>query len=334
VSDRLHNGYRRNRVEPGHAADYVHPVPDTPRRYTSSDEDSARWDGFPFRDGDIVISTRSKSGTTWMQMICALLIFQTPELPAPIALLSPWLDHLTAPLDQVLAGLAAQEHRRFIKTHTPLDGVPVDPRVTYIVVARHPLDMAVSLYHQGNNLDRVRMAELIGLPPPDQPPAPRRPPHEWVLDWVRSDDDPVEWTDSLPGVMAHLRDAWRRRAEPNLLLVHYQDLQDDLGGQMRMIAGRLGIEVAESAWPALVDAATFTRMRARASDLVPDRNGVLKDPLAFFRRGESGAGRASVTPEEFDEYLARAAELAPADLLAWLHRDDAAAVAGGRAAAG
>ena len=53
-----------------------------PIRYRSDDEDSARWEEFRFRDGDIVISTRSKSGTTWMQMICALLVFQTPDLPA------------------------------------------------------------------------------------------------------------------------------------------------------------------------------------------------------------------------------------------------------------
>ena len=115
----------------------------TSRRYQSHDEDSARWLGFPFRDDDIVISTRSKTGTTWVQMICALLIFQQPRLPAPIAQLSPWLDHLIAPRQQVFAQLAAQEHRRFNKTHTPLDGVPLDARVTYLVTARHPLDVAV-----------------------------------------------------------------------------------------------------------------------------------------------------------------------------------------------
>ena len=49
---------------------------DTLFRYQSPEEDSARWLGFPFRDGDIVICTRSKTGTTWVQMICALLIFQ------------------------------------------------------------------------------------------------------------------------------------------------------------------------------------------------------------------------------------------------------------------
>src|SRR5262245_55463613 len=121
-------------------------------RYVSPDEDSARWADFAFRDGDIVISTRTKSGTTWMQMICALLVFQTPDLPAPLVELSPWLDMLVEPRDDVVARLEAQRHRRFIKTHTPLDGVPIDDRATYIVVARHPLDMAISRYYHGDNI--------------------------------------------------------------------------------------------------------------------------------------------------------------------------------------
>ena len=108
------------------AAGYARRVPAPPFRYRSADEDSGRWAGFQFRRGDIVISTRSKSGTTWMQMICALLVFQTPDLPAPLGQLSPWLDFLATPLDEVLARLDAQRHRRFIKTHTPLDGIPLD----------------------------------------------------------------------------------------------------------------------------------------------------------------------------------------------------------------
>ena len=75
--------------------------------------DSARWEGFPFRDGDIVISTPAKSGTTWMQMICALLVFQTPSFDRPLAELSPWLDMLTADRARVFATLDAQTHRRF-----------------------------------------------------------------------------------------------------------------------------------------------------------------------------------------------------------------------------
>jgi aryl sulfotransferase len=290
-----------------------------PFRYQSADEDSARWTGFPFRDGDIVISTRSKTGTTWVQMICALLIFGTPELPAPLAELSPWLDHLIEPQDAVYARLAAQQHRRFIKTHTPPDGIPLDPRASYIVTARHPLDMFVSLYHQADNIDQARLRELTGQPEPPGPPRPRTPLHDRLLRWIADDDDPRAYPDSLPGLMWHLSDAWARRGEPNVLLVHYDDLSADLEGQMRGIAARLGIAVPEPAWPALAAAASFDGMRDRADWLVPTA-GLFKSNAAFFRRGRSGAGRETLSDSELERYYTRAAQLAPADLLAWLHR--------------
>jgi hypothetical protein len=291
------------------------------RRYRSPDEDSARWDGFAFRDGDIVISTRSKSGTTWMQMICALLVFRTPQLPAPLAELSPWLDWLVLPRQEVFDRLAAQRHRRVVKTHTPLDGLPLDPRASFVVVGRHPLDLAVSLYHQGANLDRRRLAELTGAPPPD-PAAPARPSRvltEWLLDWIDADPDPADELDSLPGVFHHLTDAWARRGQPNVILVHYDDLQADLEGQMRELAGRLDLEVEPQRWPELVDAATFGRMRERAAALAPDPAGILKDPAAFFRRGVSGSGRELLSGEQLEHYHRRVAGLASAEALAWIH---------------
>jgi len=291
-------------------------------RYQSPDEDSARWDDFPFRPGDIVISTRSKSGTTWAQMICALLVFQTPDLPAPLTSMSPWLDWLITPRAEVLARLAAQQHRRFLKTHTPLDGLPLDPRATFLVVARHPLDMAVSLFHQSANLNRDRIAELTGAPRPaaaDQRTEPRSM-RDSLIAWINRDVAPADELDSLPGVLWHLRDAWERRQAENVLLVHYADLSADREGSMRAIADRLGIDVPEARWPGLVAAAGFDRMRARADELSPDPAGVLKDRNAFFRRGSSGAGRELLTDQEYASYLDRAAKLAPPDLVAWLHR--------------
>jgi hypothetical protein len=297
-------------------------VPVAPHRYRSGDEDSARWLGFAFRPGDIVISTRSKSGTTWLQMICALLVLQTPRLPAPLADLSPWLDWLGTPRDEVHARLSAQQHRRFIKTHTPLDGVPLDPGVTYIVGVRHPLDLAVSLYHHSANLDRARMRRLTGRPEPETTQSGPRPTvDQWVRAWVDRDVDPRAELDSLPGVMWHLSDAWARREQPNVVLVHYDDLSAGLEDQMRRLARVLGITVPGTAWPELVEAATFEQMRRRAGDLVPDRCGVLKDPVAFFRQGTSGSGRELLPPDQQADYCARVAALAPADLLAWLHRD-------------
>ena len=288
-------------------------------RYRSIDDDSALWDGFAFRPGDIVISTRSKSGTTWMQMICALLVFQTSELPAPLHELSPWLDWLVTPHDEVLARLDAQRHRRFIKTHTPLDGLPLDRRATFVVVARHPLDTAVSMYHHGGNIDRPAWRKMIGVSEPDQPAPPRPPLDEWLVHWIEGRAVPTEDLDSLAGVMWHAADAWSRRHEGNVLLFHYADLSADLEAEMRRLAGRLGIEVPEQTWPMLVAAASFENMRSHADDLAPAPPGILKDRVAFFRDGSSGGSAAVLGKDALARYQAKVETLASPAVLAWLH---------------
>ena len=121
--------------------------------------------------------------------------------------------------------------------------------------------------------------------------------------------------------MWHLGDAWARRHEPNVVLVHYDDLCSDLEGEMRRLAGRLGIEVPASRWPDLVEAAGFDQMRRRADELVPGPAGVILDRDGFFRRGRSGAGREVLTVAELDRYQRRAGGLGAPELLAWLHRD-------------
>lgn len=289
-------------------------------RYVSDAEDSARWDGFEFRHGDIVISTRSKHGTTWMQMICALLVHRTPSLPEPLAALSPWLDWRFVPIDEVLASLAAQKHRRIVKTHTPLDGVPIDPRATYIVVGRDPRDALISLHHQSINIDFDRLRELGAKGVHAGKRAVQRSVRENLVRFFEYDGPPMENLDSLAGVLHHLGDAWRRK-ESNVLLVHYADLVRDLEGEMRRIAAALGIEIPSDEWRDLVRAATFDEMRARAPDLVPDgRRGIFVDPRAFFRSGASAQWRELLDEHDRARYDARVRERAAPELARWLHR--------------
>ena len=111
--------------------------------------------------------------------------------------------------------------------------------------------------------------------------------------------------------MRHLSDAWSRRGEPNVLLVHYDNLSADLEGQMRWLAGQLGIAVPEKAWPALVRAAAFESMKDSADTLVPTA-GIFKSNAAFFRRGTSGAGREILSDEELTAYYAPRRPAGPA----------------------
>ena len=304
----------------------------TPRRYRSIISDSGRWDGFRFRPGDIVISTPAKCGTTWTQMICALLIFQTPKLDRPMTEISPWLDMQIRHREDVFALLEAQEHRRFIKTHTPLDGLPAHPGVTYIGVGRDPRDAGISMANHFVNLDMgTLMTKLVDVIGPEElaqlmgdgPPQWADTEAERFLMWV---DDPTPLENhaggNLSSLLHHAKCFWDRRDEPDIVLLHYADLQSDLEGEMRRLAGRLGIEVPDALWPELVNAAGFSEMRDRAGELMPNSvDAIFLDARTFFHRGESGQWRTVLGPDELARYQARLAELDPdPELSAWLHR--------------
>jgi aryl sulfotransferase len=294
-------------------------------RYRSLVQDSARWDGFVFHPDDIVISTPPKSGTTWMQMLCALLIFDGPDLPAPLSDISPWLDMCNRPLAEIHHLLDAQTHRRFIKTHTPLDGVPAHPGVTYLVVGRDPRDVAVSYDHHRDNMDfdhfMAMRAEAVGLEDLAELP-PRPPPLDDPADRFRyfMTDTTVGGAPNLAAVLHQLDVAWRRRRQPNVALFHYADMTTNLVGELLRLATALGIPCSRQRAAELVPEAGLGRMRERAERLAPSASQKnWKDTTRFFRRGGFGEWRAYVTPEDERAYEARIAAIDPA-LAAWMHR--------------
>jgi hypothetical protein len=300
------------------------------RRYEGFVFDSSRWDGFELRPGDIIISTPPKCGTTWTQMICALLVLQEPDLPLPLDTLSPWIDMVTRARKEVFADLAAQTHRRFIKTHTPLDGIPNDPAVTYICVGRDPRDVALSMDRHIDNMDvgaflesRERSAKIDGIELGPLPPPRTRPDSERDRFWRWVDDETPSTRSgsSLRFTVEHLRTFREAADDLDVVSLHYDELQADLEGQMRQLAAHLGIVVAEDRWPRLVAAARFESMRSRAATTVPGGGREQwVDPAAFFSRGSSGQWHDVLDEADLARYAARVRALAPDDLGEWLHR--------------
>jgi aryl sulfotransferase len=310
-------------------------------RYCSLVTDSARWDGFEFRADDIIISTPPKCGTTWTQMICALLIFQTPTFEQPLSITSPWLDMLTRPRAEVFADLEAQTHRRFIKTHTPLDGLPWDERVTYIDVGRDPRDVALSMAHHMTNMNFDNLFGALATtatadggadpfaPSPDAEGEADSPLAEFPAElsdrdrfflWVDNPTPPTEETSSLLRTLKHHETFWNERTADNVVLLHYDDLKTDLEGEMRALATRLGIEVPEDRWPELVDAATFEQMRGNAERVAPNTDGAFWTSTEdFFHRGTSGQWRSLLDDDDLRRYETRVARLVAPDLAAWIH---------------
>ena len=284
---------------------------------------SSRWQGFEHRPGDILVCTAYKAGTTWTQRICSLLVFQTTELAKPLTTYSPWLEINAQPKEKLFQDYTAQTHRRFIKTHTPLDGLPWRNDASYLFVARDPRDIFMSmLNHMENSLDAS--GEILQ----DQATVERvqleKPPEsftDFLHAWLTVGTLPGE-TDGWPfwSAFSHALSFWEARDRSNILCLHYADMLEDLDGQMRRIAEHLDITINEDVWPELVEAAKFDNMKSNADQLAPDVDwGGWKDNKDFFKRGGTGNWRKAFSEEDALFYLETVKPKLPDDLFEWLH---------------
>lgn len=293
------------------------------RRWTT---DSRRWTNYTPRDGDIVIATAPKCGTTWTQQIASLLVFQSPEA-RDIQTASPWIDFRLPPIDGVIASIDAQPHRRFLKSHLPFDAIPIYDDVKYIHVARDGRDAFMSWHNHSNNYSATARQmqsaageadELIARPLPAAHPSP----HDHFQVWI--DDAPDVWLrENAPAsdFFDLERSWWAERKRPNVLLVHYNDMKADLGGEMRRIADFLGMEISEEVWPGLVGAASFEFMRANGATLLP-RAAMSWDKghERFINQGTNERWRTALTTEDIARYNARAARELSSALIQWLEQ--------------
>lgn len=277
-----------------------------------------------FRPDDVVITTPSKSGTTWMQTIVGMLLLDRVELGSPISTISPWLDMLIQSDEEVFGLLNAQAHRRFIKSHTPLDGIPLQHTVTYLAVVRHPLDVALSDRDHAANMRRDHLIELrnaaVGVPDLGdtnlaEPPSDLGDYLRWFID---NDEQPCgSGPYGLEDYCQQIRTYWDARTLPNVHLFHYADMWADLDGQMRRVADALGVTVDERRWPEFVEGATLSAMRARARDTAPNADqGLWASPEQFFRSGGTRDWATLLTAADLKHFDQRIHDLA-GDAASW-----------------
>ena len=225
---------------------------------------STVWNEFAFRDDDIVIATYAKSGTTWLQQIIGQLLFGGAE-HAAVSEMSPWLDLRVPPKQVKLDALQAQTHRRFIKTHLPVDALVYSPAARYLYVGRDGRDVVWSLYNhhaRANAFWYQLINDTPGRvgPPIDPPPADIR---RYFLDWLERDGYPF-WP-----FWENVRSWWDIRDLPNLMLLHFAELKADLPGSIRRIAGFLDVPIDPARFPAIVEHCGFDWMKAHASSATP-----------------------------------------------------------------
>ncbi|HEV2068409.1 MAG TPA: sulfotransferase domain-containing protein [Acidimicrobiales bacterium] len=222
------------------------------RRYQSFFADSVRSAGFEHGDGDIVVDTPAKCGRTWMQMCCLVIVHQMPTLPTRLPEISSWVDTVLGPPGGTHRLLAAQTHRRVMKTHTPPDGLPrLDERVTYVCVAQDPRDVLFSKHdHQAKtNREAVQSARVEGLGA-EEAGARTRPPdadrRRDAVPGVGRERQRVRVVERLLRAVLHrVETLWDHPHASNVELFHYSDHLRDLDGQMRRLAPVFGVEADE-----------------------------------------------------------------------------------------
>jgi aryl sulfotransferase len=267
-----------------------------------------------------------------MQRIVSLLVFRSAEV-RPIMHISAWIDRRFGPsIEEVLAQIEAQQHRRFLKSHLPFDCLPFYDEVKYIHVARDGRDACMSYHNHltGLTADVLERFDRIGLE--DETigrayPRPPKDPAEFFHRWVRAENVPIMFCADFEKTW------WEARQHTNVLLVHYNDLKTDLEGEMKRIAHFLGANIPSELWPELVAAAQFDRMRQDGEALMASLAGVFQGgSQRFFFKGSNDRWRGVFREEDLALYESKISATLPHPCREWLAKGRLAAQ-GGKAAA-
>ena len=275
--------------------------PEKTRELHNHHFDSTIWNDLTFRDDDIVIATYAKSGTTWMQQIVAQLMFDgDPDIA--VAEMSPWVDLRVPPKEVKLPLLEAQTHRRFMKTHLPVDATRFCPQAKYLYIGRDGRDVVWSMYNHHVNANQTWYDALNDTPgrvgPPIEPPPDDI--RQYWREWLDRDGHPF-WP-----FWENIRSWWAVRDLPNVKFIHFANLKHDMAREIRAIATFLDIPIKESRWEAILNHCSFEWMKKNATKSVP-LGGAFWDAGAevFINKGVNGRWSDTLSPEEVAAYQTR-----------------------------
>lgn len=176
-----------------------------------------------------------------MQQIVAQLLFRGAA-DLEVGDISPWLDLRIPAKDVKLTAVEAQTHRRFLKTHLPVDALVSSPKAKYLYIGRDGRDVVWSLYNHHTTANAAWYEALNDTPGRVGPPMERPTPflRQYYHDWLDHDGHPF-WP-----FWDNVKSWWDVRHLPNVCLIHFARLKEDMPGEIRRIAAFLNAPIDES----------------------------------------------------------------------------------------
>ncbi len=245
-----------------------------------------------------------------MQGIVSSLLWPAGDAPGERNDRSPWVDARFTPVEDLLAHLGAQQHRRYIKTHSPADCVPIFEECTYITVYRDGRDALMSWANHRGAM-RPEVVDFLNATGAEEGLSA-------LPSWDGDMDDLFDQWAADCSPVTHLASWWPLRHEGFVYFVHYNDLKSDLEGEMRRLAAFLSVEVPEELWPAAVRRCGLSEMREEARDAGRINMVFQNGADSFFHKGTNGRWRDVLTPAQLDRYDAMVTAGLPAEAAQWL----------------
>jgi len=217
----------------------------------------------------------------------------------------------------MLAAVESLPDPRLLKTHLPFDALPFSTLGRYVYVARDARDVVWSAYNHHISLTPQSIAAFNdsgGSGPLIA--AYSGSVREYYLYWLEHA--------VLPGFTltepfwAHVRGWWEQRQRSNVLLLHHARITTDLPGEMRRLAAFLGIDLKDTALPAMLEHCRIEYMREQSGKLPAFTRIFAQGAHDFFHHGTNGRWKDVLSAEEIARCDAIAARELPADCARWL----------------
>uniref|UniRef100_A0A3Q2E6I6 Sulfotransferase n=1 Tax=Cyprinodon variegatus TaxID=28743 RepID=A0A3Q2E6I6_CYPVA len=207
------------------------------------------------REDDIMLVAYPKCGFNWMVGVMKKIIAEATQMKNESKM--PPLMEFFGP--EVMKVLTSSPSPRFLGTHLHPDNMPpsfIQKKPKTVVVFRNPKDTLVSFYHFCNN-------------------NPVLPSTSWESFFSKFMKGDVAW-----GSYFDHASAWNKKMDdPNVMVVTYEELKQDLSKGIRQISSFLGFSLTDAQVQQIAEASTFKAMKESSANSHGNMGNV------FFRKG-------------------------------------------------
>jgi len=261
-------------------------------------------DSFEYRNDDVIVDTYAKSGTTWVLQIVDQLKRKGQDEQMPHFKSTVWIEHGLMSTEEKLKQLNEMKSPRLLKSHLPLNALNYSPNVKYIYIVRHIGDVALSMYNHFASFTQMGRDCI-----------------KWGNQMSFDEYYPIFINGQYPfwPLCEHVKSWWDYKHLHNILLLHYDDLKNDLRGQIKKISEFLDYPVNDDELSFVIEHSTFDYMKANEYLFEPPPS--IMEPGHFIYKGITCRWKQVLTQQQKNDFEKICREKWSDECRNWVNRE-------------